>query len=260
MTWLVAHDVWPALTAVDPPTMTSVEWLERDGLKTQYTIMDDAHLRLGTIWTTYLVDEAAVRREDIIAIDDFPLNISPLRMMIDSTFTAEGDLDEFSLELNSPAGEVILHGERFHADFSFSLRSGRVERLFKVPLTDGKLISGSFHSFGQLGELRVGQRWRMQVFNPVAALTGLGERFTSVVVEVTGEERIELPEGKVNCLTVEAPGARAWVDAQGNVRLQEVNVPLVGKLRIRRESTFDEDARWEIARTRRGAQRPGSRS
>ncbi|MDO8629233.1 MAG: hypothetical protein Q7R41_01965, partial [Phycisphaerales bacterium] len=82
-----------------------------------------------------------------------------------------------------------------------------------------------------------------QVVNPIAMLTGVGDQFIPMLVEVTGEERITTTDGSVNCLVVESPNARAWVDARGIVQAQEMTLPVVGRMRIVRESVFDETAR-----------------
>ena len=82
----------------------------------------------------------------------------------------------------------------------------------------------------------------------MAAVTGLGDRFIPMLVEVTGEEKIITSEGETDCLVVESPNTRAWVDARGVVRVQEVTLPVVGTLRIVRETDVNTKARAE-ART-----------
>ena len=72
----------------------------------------------------------------------------------------------------------------------------------------------------------------MQVFNPVAAVTGMGKRFIPMLVTVTGMERISTAEGLVSCLVVESPGAKAWVDDNGVVWRQEITLPIGGEIRI----------------------------
>jgi len=252
MSWLVWHDIWPRLTAGAPPKLQATEWLKSEGRESQYAILLGTE-RLGTIWTTYRIDEWSIRREDWIWLDELPIGLAPVRLFIESLFTGEGDLDEFTVRLESPDAVSELHGERFHADFSFSLEGmvgGR--RLntttFKTPLIDGGFLSGAFNPFSQLSGLQVGQTWRMQAFNPLAALTGVGNRFIPMLVRVTGEETIAGPEGAVRCFVVEAPRAMAWVDAKGVVRVQEVDLPMVGRIRVVRETEFDRDTLTRISR------------
>jgi hypothetical protein len=171
------------------------------------------------------------------------MDIFPLRMNVSSVFTAEGVLDEFTASVDNERGSLRLHGERFPADFSFTLETRRIMRSFKIPLAEGRIISGGFNPFSQLSGIQVGQRWRMQVFNPVAVLTGFGDRFVPMVVAVTGKETIIVDGAPVECFVVEAPNARAWVDGRGAVREQEVTLPVLGSLRIVRETVYDDEAR-----------------
>lgn len=231
MSWLVAHDVLPAWTAQDAPVLKVTDWLETEGLETQSGIYDDQG-RVGTIWTVYRIDEDSIQREDLVVVERFSVPIAPFGVSVDSIFTADGLLDEFTVNLTTPEITVVLHGERFHADFSFTLKTGHVERFFKIPLTDAGIISGAFSPFAQLTDLKVGDSWRMQVFNPVAAVTGMGKRFIPMLVTVTGTERINTAEGLMSCLVVESPGAKAWVDDSGVVRRQEITLPIGGEIRI----------------------------
>jgi hypothetical protein len=244
MGWLFAHDVLPAWTAQDPPRLQPTEWLAHEGNKTQFTILHE-NTPMGTIWTSHLVDPRSIIRTEMIWIDRLPLDIAatPLRVVADSTFTGDGLLDEFHVELENPTAALTLHGERFHADFSFTLETGPIERAFKVPLTEAGLITDAFQPFGRLADLEAGQTWRMQVFNPVAALTGVKNRFIPMTVSVVGEETIATADGKRRCFVVEAPNARAWVDEHGVVHVQEITLPVTGPIRIVRESVFDDDAR-----------------
>jgi len=249
MGWLVNHDIVPHWTASPPPALRPTDWLRDRGARSQFTIYDEFG-EMGSVWTDYLVDERSIRRDDLVWIDRLPMDLAPVRIGVESVFTGEGVLDEFTIRLETTgAGRAgaKLHGERFHSDFSFTFESGPIERAFKIPLVDGGLVSGAFHPFGMLTNLRVGQRWRMQVVNPIAMLTGVGDQFIPLLVEVTGEQRIPTAFGGVNCLVVESPNAKAWVDAAGVVQVQEMTLPVIGTMRIEREADFDEAA-YESAR------------
>lgn len=247
MGWLFAHDVWPAWTAHEPPRLRPTRWLAGQGKRAQHIISDELG-PMGTLWTTYLVDDMSVQRQDLIWIERLPANLAPLRVQIDSTFTTDGLLDELTVRFENQDGKMELHGERFHSGFSFMLQAGATEHLFKVPLTDGSIISGAFNPFEQLTDLEVGQTWRMQVFNPVAALTGIGDQFIPMLVEVTGRGTIATADGEHDCLVVQSLSAKAWVDARGVVIAQEVTLPVVGRIRITRQSDFDENAYTAVAR------------
>jgi hypothetical protein len=258
MTWLVAHDVWPTWTALDPPPLRVSHRHGDNESRAQFTISGDLG-KVGTVWTTYLIDETAIRRDDLIWVERLPVEITPLRVTVSSDYTVEGVLDEFTLRLETEEADLKLHGERFPSDFSFTFESGPIDKAFKVPLSSGGLFTGAFNPFSELGNLQVGTKWRMQVVNPVALLTGVGNRFIPLLVEVTGEERIATPEGVKNCMVVESPSAKAWVDADGRVQVQEVTLPVVGSLRIVREAGFDEAERVKARRASLGGRRTRQR-
>ncbi len=250
MGWLVNHDIVPHWTASPPPALRPSDWLDHREARSQFTIYAEFG-EIGSVWTDYLIDERSIRRDDLVWINRLPMDLSPVRIAIESVFTGDGVLDEFTVRLDAiGVGRVSakLHGERFHSDFSFTFESGPIERAFKIPLVDGGLVSGAFHPFSRMTNLRVGQRWRMQVVNPIAMLTGVGDQFIPLLVEVTGEERVPTASGGVNCLVVESANARAWVDAFGVVQVQEMTLPVVGTMRIERELDFDETA-YELARS-----------
>lgn len=250
MGWLGYHDIWPTLIAQEPPRLVPSEWLKQEGKQTQYAIYREGE-RIGAIWTRYTASEDAVQVNDLIWIGRprsaggsagrLPVSIAPLRATVETVFTPDGLLDEMTVQLENYDAKFKLHGERFHAHFAFNFESGPMDRAFKIPLSDGATISGAFHPFGQLGHLRVGQSWKMQVYNPIADLIGIGDRFVSVLVSVTGAEPIITSDGKKLCFIVESPASKAWVNGRGEVLVQESTLPVIGKIRIVRESGFDED-------------------
>ena len=76
----------------------------------------------------------------------------------------------------------------------------------------------------------------MQVINPVALVTGLGSPFTPMIARVTHRETITLPNGgTAECLVVEAPGVRAWIDNHGLAVKQQVNLPMGGQITVTTE-------------------------
>lgn len=257
MTWLIAHDVWPRLAALDVPRLEVTEWLKTEGVASQYSIHGDSG-ELGKIWTKYRIDENSIQRSDVVWIKRLspdgtaiPNELAPLRVIATSTFTVAGVLDEISVRVENRRTRVQLRGERFHNDFAFTFKRGMTEYpAFKVPLSEGGLISGALHPFSQLTDLRVGQRWRMQVFNPVAAMTGIGNRFMPLLVEVTGREPCITPDGLRECVIVEAPKARAWIDERGAMQMQETTLPLIGRIRVTRDGEFDDETRRRVQRGR----------
>lgn len=247
MGWLFAHDVMPYLRADNPPTVTMTEWMQNEGQRSQQAILSDEGRRVGSIFTTFLADPNSVTRMDTVWVEHLPLpQVAPFRIEVKSVYASDGLLDEFTVRLDNIDADVTLHGERFPAEFSFQLDGflyrNRIYRLFKIPLIEGGVLSGSFNPFSQLTDLKDGQTWRMQVFNPLSLIAGIGPRFMPVVVSVTGRELLETDRGKIPCYVVESPAAKAWVDDRGVVHQQEIKLALGGKYRIVREYDFDEAA------------------
>ena len=249
MAWLVAHDVWPRWLAEDTPPQATATWIRQHDLESEQTIYDEFG-PMGKIWTVHLIDKETIRREDVIFIERLPVPVAtPLRVVISSSLTPQGQLDEITVKLHNNDVDIRLHGERFHSDFSFMLESGVTRKTFKVPLVDGRMISASFNPFAQMASLKPGQSWRVQVVNPLTLLTGIGRRFTSILVQVTDHRHIDTGRWSGMCFVLEGGDAKAWVDADGVVRRQEVRVPVLGTLRMVRESEVDEETR---ARVRHG--------
>lgn len=254
MGWLVMHDVWPRLAAHDPPPLTITDWLKTDGKQSQYDILDINGHSIGTIWSTFMIDEGvSATRDDFVYIEKLPLPVAPLAVSVTSVFTATGLLDEFTVGFSNFAGTVTLHGERFHSSFSFTLDgtvTGRnIQTRFKLPLTEAGLLTNAFQPFSQLANLSVGQTWRMQTYNPIAAVTGMGERFLDMLVTVTNREKRTTESGPRDCYVIESKYAKAWIDDHGIVHEQEIALPVVGKLRIVRQTTYHEQARIDAKKS-----------
>lgn len=242
MGWLVVHDVVPAWTAQDAPHLVVTDWLRDEGQQSQWGIYNKSG-RIGTVWTTYAIDAQSIARRDIIWVDRLLEGIGEFKLDIDSTFRADGVLDEFTLEVLNPRRQVAkLHGERFHSDFSFELdvNRGEVKKTFKVPLTHAGMISGGFNPITHLSDVEIGQRWRIQVVNPLALLTGMGKQFMTVMVEVTDQQVLQTPGGNVWCTVITSPSVKAWVSEHGVVERQEIILPVGGMVWTIREP-FDAD-------------------
>lgn len=244
MTWLVWHDVWPVLTAGDPPNVAAR--LDSNRQTYQVGIYNKYGQRIGTVWSTYRQIGNSSRREDVIHLKSFPVLGRGL-IRIDSQFSEDGRLDQFTLSVRSPDIDLSITGERFSSVYGFTIAAGAGPETFKVNAADAGLIGDAFRPFAALPGLEVGQSWRMQVVNPIAALTGFGQRFTPILVRVTGREVITTSDGRsVTCLVVEAPGVKAWVDRDGLVLVQEVELPIGGRITLRDEP-FDAQAMQDAA-------------
>lgn len=244
MSWLFIHDVYSALTAGEAPPAATFSGARPEDIRAQFQILDSVGNEMGTIWSVALPGETAARREDFIWLDPGDVAFGPVRIRVESTFTDAGSLDEFTVNADSPGATVSIHGERFYAAFSFALEGWigrrRINETFKIPLSDGESLSATFHPFMPLTGLEVGRAWRMQVLNPLNAITGMGAKFEPVLVTVTSRESLSTPIGLVWCHVVQAPRVKAWIDDSGVVWAQEVELPALGRFRLVRQPSFDD--------------------
>lgn len=249
MSWLVWHDIWPNLTAGDPPQAMAPLADGNRPIEYQVGLFDKYGHRTGTAWSTYRHNPGSTpTREDHINFTALPL-VGPTFIEIEFEYTLEAELDAFHLKVWSNAlprsnsvtqAPLRVDGERFASVFGFSVRLGAAVETFKISGADAGLVGDAFRPFGRMVGLHVGQSWRMQVVNPISAVTGLGHRFATVLVRVTGREGIADSQGRrVECFVVEARNAKAWVDDTGRVIVQEVDLPVQGRITLRDEP-FDE--------------------
>lgn len=243
--WLVWHDILPAWTAQDPPGVVAADWVKRYGRRAQFGIYDNGDRRIGGIWTRY-TSGSATDREDEIFIDDLAL-IGPTYVHIKSVFDVRGRLDEIDISLLGAWNPIRIRGERFPSQFAFKVEAGTVRHVFKIDAAFAGTFSATFRPFDAMPDLTVGQSWHMQIFNPVAAVTGVGDEFIPVLVKVVGTEMFHVGGQPRDCLIVEAPNVRAWVERRSGVVLrQQIDLPVGGTITINFEP-YDELARRRAA-------------
>jgi len=82
----------------------------------------------------------------------------------------------------------------------------------------------------------------MQVFNPAAAVLGVGDRFSQQLVKVAAREIISHNGGPRDCFVLEAPNVKAWVERRSGLALvQQIALPVGGTYTVRLED-FDPQA------------------
>ena len=108
MAWLVWHDVWPGLTAGDPPKIIRPDLGQTGPASCQAGIFNKYGHRIGTVWSTYYPIGEAARREDVIHVQSF-VGLAPTLLEITSGFTEDGQLDELRLEILGHDGAISLH-------------------------------------------------------------------------------------------------------------------------------------------------------
>jgi hypothetical protein len=232
MSWLVRHDVIPALTARDVPSIKAEGWLEGEKRESQARIEDKTGKRIGTIWSTHTAGRNGVSRSDVFLSERLP-PLPRLRIQVDADFTLDGELDEVLLEVDGIGKRIKLEGENMSGNLAFILWVGQRRQLFKIDADAAGMLGDVFRPFPALPNIEVGQSWRMHVVNPLAAISGFGSKLIPMIVKVRARERLLTDQGAVECFVVETDhGARAWVDADGTVLRQEADVPIGGRLTV----------------------------
>ena len=240
MTALVMRDVWPAWTAQDAPPMTAQQFARLDQQAQQFGIFNAANQRIGSAWSEVSSPGETTVINGTVLVDGLT-TIPPIRIESRTDFDADGGLDAFQLNLYGvPMMQIWVRGERRGIYFPCEMHFGPIHREASLDLAASRLIGETFRPFTFLPTLTVGQSWRMQLLDPMSiALRGQAD-FTSVIATVTGIETIEHPidpSRTVECFVVQtSPNpTTAWVDPQGQVLVQQVDMPGVGQVTVRRE-------------------------
>ncbi len=247
MTALFVRDVWPGWTAQDAPPMTPAQLAKMDRAQEQFGIFrgeGEAQERLGSAWSRVVrVGEHVTMYGTVVVEGVRP--IPPIRVETTTDFDEQGRLDSFELEVfGVPMTTIRVHGERHGPYLPCELQVGPLRRQANLDVSASRLIGESLRPFTFLPNLRVGQSWRMQILDPMSAVIQQQTQFNSVVATVTGTETIDGADGTpVECFVVKTRPQRtvAWVDREGRVLAQQVDVPGLGRITIRQEP-FDEDA------------------
>lgn len=246
---LIRRDIWPALTARQPPPTPSTELIDRIGEQHQYGIFRaSSGARVGTSWMQlqsrpdFSNGPAAETAADITSITYLEPVVGNPRLLIELNMhlLADGTLDNFMFDVIGAPFRLHAEGESYGKKLACNFEVGLMKRQFSLDTATSSLVGDSFHPFSCLPALQVGQAWRMQVIDPLSALTG-GRQLAprTKLVRVESKETIRVNGEEVEAFVVETDGARAWVDERGLVLRQQLDVPLIGRLIVHRER-YDE--------------------
>lgn len=254
---LIRRDVWPAITARQPPPTPSGELIARIGERHQYGIFRaSSGARVGTSWMQlqsrpdFTNGDVSNNAADVTSTTHLGPIIGnpPLNVELGLHLMADGTLDNFTFDIvgaHRMTGDPLrIHaeGESFGQKLACKFQIGLMERTFSLDAATSSLVGDTFQPFACLPALEVGQAWRMQVIDPLTALTGGGQLVPRTkLVRVVSKETIEIDGKKTDAFVVETEGARAWVDERGLVLRQQLDVPLIGRLVVQRER-YDESA------------------
>ena len=235
MTALFVRDIWPARSAQDAPPMTKDAIVDLAHSEEQFAILrasDD--VRLGTAWSDLQTTAERTTIHGTIVTVAHGM-IPPLRIETTTDFDPDGGLDSFELRLHGVMGtRIYVHGERRGIYFPVEMHFGTFHRQANLDMSATRLIGDSMRPFTFLPTLHVGQSWRMQVLDPMAAALTGKTQFRSIVARVTGKETIEHNGKQTECFVVKTSPQEiiAWVDSNGRVLVQELDLPGFGRIRV----------------------------
>lgn len=253
MAGLVQRDLWPALTARQPPPTPSSDLIARIGTEHQYGIFKAAGgARIGTSWLSLHSrpdfsrnnsGEASADLESTTYFDGL-LGAPPVFLRLYMHLLADGSLDSFNFEMVGLPEVVKAEGESYGNKIACIFKVGPIDRQMSLDAASTALVGDSFQRFSCLPDLEVGQAWRMQMIDPMALFTSGSSKIQPrpQLVRVTRKETVEVHGKPVEAFVVESDGARAWVDDSGLVVRQEIDMPLIGRLVVKPE-VFSEKAR-----------------
>jgi hypothetical protein len=252
MAALVRRDVWPAWTAQDFPELKPGELIKSTRPQEQFGLFRGDGERIGTAWGTVSVSAGeTLSITGTVLLTGLPLMLRDIRVETSTEFDAQGELDNFSLDVfGVPMTTIRVRGERHGIYFPCDIQVGPLHRQANLEMSASRMIGESLRPFTFLPSLRVGQSWRMQILDPISAAISRRAEFTSVIATVTAKEVIYHNGESIECFVVQtAPQqSKAWVDATGRVVRQEVEMPGMGRVVVKDEP-YDERAR-EKARER----------
>jgi hypothetical protein len=244
MTALFVRDVWPAWSAQDAPPLNRKQLADLPQRQEQFGIFKAGGERIGTARSDLQATPERTTIRGTIAINALGI-IPALRIESETEFDSAGGLDSFDLRVIGIAStRITVRGERRGIYFPVEMHFGTFHRQANLDMSATRLIGDSMRPFTFLPTLHVGQSWRMQLLDPIAAALSGKTQFRPIVARVTRQETIEHLGKTVDCFVVETSPQQvtAWVDAHGRVLVQEVDLPGFGRIQAR-EEPYDEDLR-----------------
>ncbi len=240
-TLLVLRDVAPRWFATDPPRPTSLRLSDGEQLVLQYGIFRDGR-RVGTAQHLASASGDVIRTETATALSlgemlDVP-GAPTIRVDSDFAYLMRSQMvDELSVRVRGLPFGVHLKGQYLPPnDFPIQWRLGDNEGSLILPADQTSQLGDMLRPFQSLPDLYVGRTWRLQTFNPLLNLLPMVDRnaleLEPVLVRVAAEERISFADFDTLAFRVEADRIRVWVDWQGQVLRQQIELPVLGLLQF----------------------------
>lgn len=253
--WLIAMgsifycEIWPHWIAGDPPPQMPEPNSAEAARRFQNGIFGSRG-RLGTSWIHFYSRGGSNLVHTQTSLEGLP-HLPDVFVDSELTYEEDGKLDSIKLQIIGPDVRLEFTGENYGMDFSCSLRTGpgpNDRYGFKLDAAAAATMSDTLRPFTLLKDLYVGKTWRIRLINPLPALSGGRASFQSYLARVTDRQTIQHQGRSVPCYKIECRNLRAWANDDGQVLVQEVDLPIFGTLTIRQEP-YDGDSRLtEISR------------
>lgn len=250
-TALVIRDIVPTWTAGDPPRSSLYSLVGDDDFGQKLGIYDNDGQHVGDSWTL------ARRSGEVLTVytwTNFESGYigaaalaTPILIRSKITFDARQRPDALQIVVRGLGETMQLDGQLVEPnDFTCRWKIGEAEGDFILPADMLRVFSEVTRPFDHMANLRVGQSWRMHIFNPLSALMpGTNARNMGgemIVAEVTGQENLFHRGENIRVFIVETDRARAWVAPDGRVVQQQIELPILGRL-VLIDEPYDDVAR-----------------
>ncbi len=246
---LIDRDLLPTWLAGDPPD-PDAGLTRNQPRRVQVGVYDESGRLIGRSWTVARNAGVSldVRSWTLLQPIVLPNNLRTPLVRIDTSLVYQQDsrVDKLIMRLHGLPTRIELTGNYYPPDeFPCKWRVGEMTGQFLLSAEATRALGDVVRPFDRLPGLYVGRTWRMELFNPLAnILPGwkAADMYASkLLVRVTAREKIEHNGVAVDCFRVEAERATAWVDSNGRVLKQTVDIPLLGRLTLL-DQPFDEKA------------------
>lgn len=255
---LFNRDIAPRWFAGDKPPSGVIG--VGDEVDSQARIEDDDGNIVGRTWTRTSCSKELRAIRSLTYLERISAGPATLGSKIligtEIVFSADGQLSTIGMKVSGLPIGLQLHGEFYEPDnLACTWQIADMRGTIVLEGVDSKAVADMSKPFDRLTGLYVGQSWRMELLNPLQSLLPKGAAGIDsepVIVRVTGRETIQHGDERVETFVVDADRVRAWVDDEGLVLRQEVDLPLFGRLVLidepyDRELRESHSKRWNAA-------------
>ncbi len=236
------RDVMPHWIANDAPPNDAQMLAPGDERHVQFGIFDDSGARIGTSWTVGQRKSAnefvTVNTTTVFGPVVLPAFTIP-RVRLDSDVvlrTTTGRVDELTFKVYGMDMPIELKCEAMAGEFACRWNVGPQTGDLLLDAELPAMLGDVIRPFDKLPDLFVGQTWRLKLIDPLKALfpqlDAAAIDIEPIVFRVTGREKITWRGREVEVFVVDGGGSTAYVDDDGRVLRQEVDIPLLGRLLV----------------------------